>query len=125
MTNTEYRDIKLTIFEKVESGEITVEQKQALLAHLEATKEEENLSKDDVKDFFKKLVEQFPELEDDAEKFQDKIEKAAKGDEKSSKKEDDEDDKEEDEEEGEEEAEEPEEEVSEAAIELMRRIKGI
>ena len=75
MTQNEYRTRKLMIFEKAENGEINDYQKSQLLCMLESKNEEEKMSESEIKDFFDKLVDNYPNIEDDVKKLQKKINK--------------------------------------------------
>ena len=73
MTQNEYRTRKLTIFEKAENGEIDDYQKRQLLCMLESKNDEEKMSESDIRDFFDKLVDTYPNIENDVKKLQKKI----------------------------------------------------
>jgi len=116
MTNEDYKQAKLAIFESADAEKITVDEKKALLTMLEEAKEKAALSKDEIKNFFDALAEQFPDAAEDVEKLQKKLDKAEEApaeDEKADEGEDEKDDEKKD-------PEEDDAEVSEAAIEIAQ-----
>ena len=88
MKMTDYKETKLAIFEKAANGEISDEDKSKLLTMLEAKKDAETLSRDDIDKFFKNLKDMYPDFEKDIDKL---VKKLGDGDE-----DDEEDDKEDD-----------------------------
>lgn len=121
MKMTDYKETKLAIFEKAANGEISDEDKSKLLTMLEAKKDAETLSKDDIDKFFKNLKDMYPDFEKDIDKLVKKLD---------DEEDDEEDDKEDDMEDGEdsEDADDTVEESvqpSEKALELFSRIENL
>ena len=79
MKLSDYKETKLSIYEKAADGLISDNDKVKLLAMLEAKKDEETLSEEDIEKFFKNLTDMYPDLEKDIEKLSDKVAKAAGG----------------------------------------------
>lgn len=126
MKLSEYKDTKLAIYEKAANGEITDDNKVQLLAMLEAKKDEETLTQDDIDKFFKNLTDMYPDLEKDVEKLSKKIEKAAGGDDSSDDSEDKgSDDKAADEAPADDAGSEEDAPVSERAMELLEMVQNL
>jgi hypothetical protein len=79
MKLSDYKETKLSIYEKAADGLISDNDKVKLLAMLEAKKDEETLSEEDIEKFFKNLTDMYPDLEKDIEKLSDKVAKVAGG----------------------------------------------
>lgn len=122
MKMTDYKETKLAIFEKAANGEISDEDKSKLLTMLEAKKDAETLSKDDIDKFFKNLKDMYPDFEKDIDKLVKKLDDDEEDDE-----EDDKEDDMEDSEDSEDADDTVEESVqpSEKALELFSRIENL
>lgn len=104
MRNREYKEAKLKIFENHSDGSITESQRDQLLLMLEK-KKGEDLTPENIKDFFDKLKDSYPDLEDKIESLQKKIEDTESDDASDDDNED--------------------ENISEAALDIMRMIDSI
>ena len=76
MKDSVYKKAKLAIFEKTAAGEYNEDQRANLLAMLEAKKDEESLTSDQIEDFLDQLSGMYPDLKDDIKKLAKKIENA-------------------------------------------------
>lgn len=75
MKNSDYTNVKLAIYERFKSGEITEFQCDECLAKLESTKEDTEITPKKAIDFLDELGEKYPDIKDAADKLSDKVKK--------------------------------------------------